>query len=92
MQAEIGKPLEIIFFHICMLAVPELVGRLGECIAWQAVGWGKLLNLVFPQSWWIMCLVRIQLGMAQLVIVWLLNIIVQLHVMAAVILPLTSLQ
>ena len=39
-----------------MIAVPELVGRLGECIAGQTVGWGKLLNAASPQSRRTLCL------------------------------------
>ena len=38
-----------------MLAVPELVGRLGECAAQQTVSWGKLWNTASPQSWRLPC-------------------------------------
>ena len=57
MQAETWKLLEshkndlLTFPHTCMLAVLELVGRLGECAAQQTVSWGKLWNTLSPQSW-----------------------------------------
>ena len=38
-----------------MLAVPELVGRLGECAAQQTVSWGKLWNTASPQSSRLLC-------------------------------------
>ena len=56
LQAEAWKPLEshtqdlVTFPFTCMLAVPELVGRLGECVAQQTVWWGKLWNAASPQS------------------------------------------
>ena len=33
-----------------MLADPELVGRLGECIAQKTVSWGKLWNIEFKDT------------------------------------------
>ena len=48
MQAETWKPLKsyehdlVTFPLTCMIALPELVGRLGEWVAQQTVRWVKL--------------------------------------------------
>ena len=56
LQAETWRPLKshendlVTFPLTCMFAVPELVGRLGECAAQQTVSWGTVFFSVLEAS------------------------------------------